>query len=225
MVLIMKMCKKCQVQILDESGICPLCNAVLTTTEEAGRNTYPQVGLSLSRFHMLYRIYLFISIITVVTSVVVNYMFYHGVLWFFASIAAIIYSWTIIRHAIHSRAHVASKIMVQAIAGSALLVVIDSVTGFYGWSVNYVIPQIAIFANVAILVLMMIYKMDRRNYLLYQMSMALLGFIPMILLLTRVATRPLASIVSIILSSLILLGTIIFGDKTVQSELIRRFHI
>ncbi|MBN2222771.1 MAG: hypothetical protein JW708_11235 [Vallitaleaceae bacterium] len=221
----MKTCKKCQVQILDETGVCPLCNAVIAPDGEAGSNRYPKVGLSLSRFHMLYRIYLFISVITIVTSIIVNYMFYHGVLWFFASIAAIIYSWTIIRHAIRSHAHVASKIMVQAIAGSALIVVIDSVTGFYGWSVNYVIPQIAIFANVAILVLMMIYRMDRRNYLMYQMSMALLGFIPLILLLTRVATRPLASVISIILSSLILLGTVIFGDKTVQSELIRRFHI
>jgi hypothetical protein len=45
------------------------------------------------------------------------------------------------------------------------------------------------------------------------------------LILGDVVTRPLASFVSIAISAVILLGTVIFGDKTVKSELIRRFHV
>ena len=102
---------------------------------------------------------------------------------------------------------------------------IDRLTGFDGWSVNYVIPQILILANVGIFILMMINRMVLREFLFYQLAMTIIGFIPIGLILSDIVTRPLTSFVSIIISAVILLGTIIFGDKTVKSELIRRFHV
>ena len=36
----MSKCKNCNVEILDDSQICPLCHSVLEEGEE-GRNTYP----------------------------------------------------------------------------------------------------------------------------------------------------------------------------------------
>lgn len=222
----MKTCKKCQVQVKGETKVCPLCKAVLSgehmDTEE---QRYPNVELSVESYNLINRVFLFISIIIIVVSVVINFLLYHGIIWSFASIGAVLYSQTVLRHAIKNNIHPASKIIVQAISGSLLIVIIDLVIGFQGWSVNYVIPQVAILANLAIFILMMINRMDWRNYMLYQLSMSILGFIPIILLLTDITTRPLMSYISTITSTLILVGTIVFGDKTVKSELIRRFHI
>ena len=119
----------------------------------------------------------------------------------------------------------ASKIFVQALSGSLFIFFMDRQTGFDGWSVNYIIPQILILANVSIFILMMINRMVLREFLFYQLAMTIIGFIPIFLIIGDVVTRPMASIVSIAISAVILLGTVIFGDKTVKSELIRRFHV
>ena len=222
----MKYCESCKVHCLDSGERCPLCDTPFEhVTEDRLESRYPDLELNPKRYNLIKRIYYFVTIVIVILSLVLDFWIDDEITWSLISLAVVLYSWTVIYHAIQNNKHIASKIFVQAISGSIFIFFIDQLTGFDGWSVNYVMPQILILANVSIFILMMINRMVLREFLLYQLAMTIIGLIPIFLILGDIVTRPLTSIVSIIISVAILLGTIIFGDKTVKSEFIRRFHV
>ncbi len=226
MVPIMKYCKQCKVSCLDHSDRCPLCDAPFDSeTIDTEEPRYPDLDLNPKSYNLVKRIFYFVTAVIVVLSIGLDFWIDDEITWSLISLAVVLYSWTVVYHAIRNNIHIASKIFVQALSGSIFIFFIDRLTGFDGWSVNYVIPQILILANVGIFILMMINRMVLREFLFYQLAMTLIGLIPILLILGDVVTRPLASYVSITISAVILLGTIIFGDKTVKSELIRRFHV
>ena len=168
---------------------------------------------------------LFRSVLVIITSLVVDIWRETLISWSLLSVSVVLYSWTIIYHAIKNNVHIASKILVQAISGGIFILLIDIFFGYEGWSVNYVIPQVFMLANVVIFILMMINRMKWRDYVFYQMVMTLLGIVPIFLILFGWITMPFMGILSVVLSLAILIGTFVFGDKTVKGELIRRFHL
>lgn len=222
----MKRCNRCQMDILDGTMTCPLCRTVLDSdADDSKEGLYPKTILKSNQYYLINKIVLFISIIIISTSIIVNTFVYTGEFWSIVTIAAVIYSWTIVRHAVVNGIDLASKIIVQAISASILLVICDIFIGSIGWSVNYIIPQIAILSNIGIFVLLIVSRMDWKRYILHQMAMGFLGFIPIILLLLKFVDRPLMTYISTGISFIIIIFTVIFGDKSLHSELLRRFHI
>lgn len=234
----MKYCNSCKVASLDEIGRCPLCESLLVTLPETeefealshqlsslGEDRYPDVVISKSSYSFVKRIYAFLAILIIGASIAMDILIDSDVSWSIISIAAVLYGWTLIYHAIRTNVHIGSKIFVQAISASIFIVLVDQFTIFEGWSVNYVVPQILTLSNVAIFILMMINRMVWREFVFYQLAMTVIGLVPIALIVFDLVTRPLASIVCIVISTVILLGTVIFGDKTVKCELIRRFHV
>lgn len=225
----MRTCKKCHVEIMDDTHTCPLCKSVLIEVEgqhsDLIANGYPDLAFTSDGFHLLNRIMVFLSIMITLTSIVVNYAFYSGVLWSVISIAIVLYSWTIVRHAIINSFQLASKIMVQCISAAVIVVCIDYVIGYRGWSINYVVPQISIAANISVFVLLIISKLDWKRFVLQILAMGFLGLIPMLLLVFGLVEHPLMSYIASGISVVIVLFTLVFGDKSVKTEIIRRFHI
>ena len=222
----MKYCKQCEVSCLDIGNRCPLCDTPFEQEAQSPQEArYPDLDLSPKSYNIVKRIFYFVTILIVILSFGLDFWVDDEITWSLISLAVVLYSWTVVYHAIRNNIHIASKIFVQALSGSLFIFFMDRQTGFDGWSVNYIIPQILILANVSIFILMMINRMVLREFLFYQLAMTIIGFIPIFLIIGDVVTRPMASIVSIAISAVILLGTVIFGDKTVKSELIRRFHV
>ena len=234
----MKYCSSCKIASMDEVGRCPLCEALLVALpEDQGfekiseslshleEERYPDVVISKSSYGLIKRIYAFLAIIIIGASIAMDFLIDTDVSWSIISIAAVLYGWTLIYHAIRTNIHIGSKIFVQAISASIFIVLVDWFTVFEHWSVNYVVPQILMLSNVAIFILMMINRMVWREFVFYQLAVSVIGLVPIGLIVFDVVTRPLSSIVCIVVSAVILVCTVIFGDKTVKSELIRRFHI
>lgn len=224
----MKTCRKCQLEILDDATVCPLCHGVLKDNdigEKTKANGYPEVVLTTDGYHILNRIMLFVSIIIVSLSIIGNYVLYNGMLWSILSIVIVLYSFTILRHAIINGIQLASKIMVQAVSSSVIVVLVDVIIGYNGWSINYIVPQIMIVANIGIFVLLIISKLDWNRFIWQLIGMGILGLIPLLLWIIGIVKRPLMSIIAASISILIVLFTVIFGDKSVKNEMIRRFHI
>lgn len=221
----MKTCNRCQVQVLDDTKICPLCKSVLADDDGVkGESTYPDIEVNIRSFTIFKRIILFLSIVAGIVSILVNYFWYTGVLWSLITTAAIMYFWAAVIFAVKNHANLASKILVQAISASALLVVIDYVIGYTGWAVNYVVPNILSLANIATLIIIIVNRMDWHDYVIYQIMIGLLGFVPVILYAVGVIHYPIIPIICAGISLASLAGTFIFGEKTVKSELKRRFH-
>lgn len=221
----MKTCKRCKVTVRDNSSICPLCRAVLADSgSNASAGTYPHIAVGPHKYDMIKRIFLFISIISAVGSVVTNYLTYNGIMWSAITIAAIIYFWIIMTYSIKRNINIASQILLQLLCISVITVIMDNSVGYTGWSVNHVIPEIIILANISLLIIIFINRMYWHTYVLYQIVMAVTGLIPGVLFICGMIKELLPTVVATITSFLVLLITIIFADKSIKGELKRRFH-
>ncbi|WP_343823407.1 DUF6320 domain-containing protein [Clostridium subterminale] len=222
----MKRCRRCQVNILDETHTCPLCRRVLEYDEMNVESTrmYPNVEYDIGKYKKIKRIFLFILTVVSVVLGFINYITYSGVIWSLIAVVGIIYFAVTVTYSIMNNANLASKILVQTIGAGILVIVIDNVTGYIGWSVNYAIPAMILFANLAIVLLMIVNPMNWQSYFMYQIAITIFSFIPLILFWVKLIDRPFLAILTSGISILILIGTIVFGDRSVKNELIRRFN-
>ena len=60
---------------------------------------------------------------------------------------------------------------------------------------------------------------------MYQIAITIFSFIPVILWAAGLVTRPLMTLVTVVVTVLILFVTIKWGDRSVKTELKRRFHL
>ncbi|MFA9377632.1 MAG: DUF6320 domain-containing protein [Lachnotalea sp.] len=222
----MKRCNNCNVEIIEEISVCPLCQHGLETiSQEKKRAMYPNIEFDNHKFILIIRLFIFISIILSFGLVTINIATYSGVWWSLIAIGAIVYFWITVRYSIQNNTNYAAKILVQTIAGMGFSLLIDIVIGYQGWSINYVIPAIILIAYVAVVILMIVNFMNWQSYILFQITLVTFSIILMGLYLLHIITEPILSFVTVGITLVILVGTIVFGDKKAKTELIRRFHI
>jgi uncharacterized Tic20 family protein len=77
----------------------------------------------------------------------------------------------------------------------------------------------------AINVIMLKLKHQFRDYLLYQISLCVIGFVPLVLVLSGVAQPIYPSIIAAACSYLTLIGLVFFKRRVVFSEFRKKFHI
>lgn len=221
---IMAKCKQCNITIRDDTQVCPLCRCV-AEPEDHGITTYPNVRMTQRRLKHLSNICLFCLLLASALLAVLNYEFYNGTLWCLIPIAAMCYGYLVLRYAILSQHGYRSKIGVLVFCGIALVIIIDSVTGFHRWSVNYIFPSGLMLADLIILLLMLINIRAWQSYIILQLAMILLSLTPLVLWRLGVITSPLLSFIALGISFFLFLGTVIIGDRRARVELKRRFHI
>jgi hypothetical protein len=156
----MKKCIRCNVLVDTNRKICPLCFDVLKKTDEEPmkHSRYPEYALVPTKRSIFLRILGFFTILGIIASVLVNIFTYHesGRLWSIIVILALGYLWILIKSTIISQSNVAIRLLVQMFAISAVVIGIDEVTGYSGWSINYIIPFLSMAALMAIILVFLI---------------------------------------------------------------------
>lgn len=223
----MKRCNQCHLEIAESEQICPLCQTVPESdgTAEDTPPLYPPIVFDVQKYHRFLRVFFFILIATGVVLLVVNLMNYHGFFWSGIVLAAILYAVITVGYSIQRNSNPAAKIMVQTLAAELLVVWIDYLIGYEGWSVNYAVPGILLVAECSMLVLQMVNFMNWQSYILFQIEYVVLSAIPMGLYFFHIVTEPLMTFLALGGAILIFTGTMVFGDRKAKDELIRRFHI
>lgn len=220
----MSRCRQCKVEIKDETHVCPLCHCVLEQEGE-NHNTYPDVRPMVKRLMLAGRIYLFAFLVVSVVLLAINYETFHGMWWSGIVIASLAYLYLILRFAIIEDAGYRSKIIVLTICGVLFVVLIDFLTGYEGWSVNYVIPGGILLVDFGIVILMLVNMRNWQSYLLFQIAMILCSLIPLLFWRLAIITKPLLSWIAFGVSVFLFLGSYIIGDRRAKTELRRRFHV
>lgn len=222
----MKKCKACGVQVLDHTATCPLCNRILVEEGEKteGTKMYPDVQFDQKIFRGIERSFCFLMGLVAVICVIVNLLTYTDFLWSIIVVVAICYLITTVSYSVAHHANPAAKIVVETIGAGILVSVIDHVVGYQGWSVDYAIPGLILVADFAIVVLMIVNRMNWYSYILYQGFIAVLSVVPIILYLIGIVEHPVVGILASVVSLVIILASVTFGDRNGKNELMRRFH-
>lgn len=222
----MRVCKKCRVEVLDDTSVCPLCSSVLEITGKHPDNTgYPDVKAVSRKLNFVVRLYSFLAIITEAALVIINYLFFHGMWWSAISGIGILYCYITLRYSLQ-RNHGYQKVILVQVVGAVLLVIAaDNIVGYQGWSVNYVLPGAVLLLEGTIAILMVVNVSNWQSYMLMQILTVLVSGACMLLWKFGVITNPVLAFTAMAVSLCMFLGTLIFGDRRAKTELKRRFHV
>lgn len=220
----MSVCKKCNLEILDETERCPLCNSVLEHTIEV-ENMYPNVRVMARKLMLISRIYLFCAIILEVLLVYINVTTESQTWWSVISGLSFLYVYMLIRFAILGKSGYQSKVTMLALIAVLMLVAADFLSGYRGWSVNYALPVIILLVDLSILFLMFFNRRNWQSYMMWQLFMILCSVVSLVFSLIGIATRPFMGELAFTASVLLFVGTVIIGDRRARTELKRRFHV
>lgn len=220
----MSRCKQCNVEILDETERCPLCHSVLEKTVEV-ENMYPNVRMITRRLALLSRIYLFVVILVEALLIYLNVLSDSEMFWSAIPGLAMLYGYLVLRYAILGKSGYKGKTIVLTLIAILMVVAIDFVVGYRGWSVNYALPSAILLVDVGILILMCINRRNWQSYMMWQIFMILCSVVPLVLYAVGIVTAPILAVLAFAFSAALFLGTLIIGDQRARTELRRRFHV
>lgn len=220
----MSRCRQCNIEVLDETARCPLCNTVLDETVEM-ENMYPDIRLKTRKLVLFSRIYLFLAV--VIEMVLIDICMLSDVqsLVYIISGLVLLFGYIVIKYAILGTSGYMAKTVVLTVIAVIMLVAIDFFVGYNGWSVNYVLPSGILLIDAGILALMVINRKNWQSYLMIQIFMVICSVVVVILNVFHIVTKPVVSVMAMNTSVTLLLGTVIIGGRRARVELKRRFHI
>lgn len=220
----MSRCRNCNIEVLDETVRCPLCGSVLEYTEEM-ENMYPNVKIKARKMVLISRIYLFCAILSEAVLWYVNAAVNPEIWWSVIAGLGMLYLYLLLRFAILGQSGYREKTVVLTAIAVLVMVAVDMVTGYRGWSVNYVLPAGIMLMDAGIIVCMVINRRNWQSYLMWQMVMILCSIVPLILAAAGIVTAPFLSNLAFACSLFLFLGSVIIGDRRARVELRRRFHV
>ncbi len=225
----MEVCNACHIQLSGAEQHCPLCGAELAKTEEKpivkAVNHYPNLRRQLARYNWVRRVLLFVTIFGCLFSALVNFLVTPNFWWSLFVVAAAAYGWILIPALLRRSINFARQIVFQVLLTGAAVILVDIITGYKGWSVSYVLPAVLSAGIVATGLMALFNRTSWYQYVFYQALVCVFGFTPLILYLCGLAGSLTMVLLSAGLAMASLILTVLFADKTIKNEFIKRFHI
>lgn len=220
----MRFCSHCNVKIENDIDKCPLCDMDTVKTDDDFEVAYPYIKNSITRGAVL-KLISFILLAFVVASLLINHLVPTENSWAFITVAAIIYAWISVINVLRSATNPASIVLCQLFCGGGLIFLIDFLSGWNRWSVNYVIPFMIIVAALAITLMIVIGSVKFRAYTIYLLAVVASGLFVVILWLCGCSTVEWPSVTSAFMCGLCFITILVFSWRKTKNELEKRFHV
>ena len=219
----MAKCRKCDLEVLDETEVCPLCRSILESTDDV-ENMYPNVRVRIRRWTLASNVYLFLAICLEAVLISVNLLTNAQIWWSLLTGLALLYIYLVLRYAVLGKTGYRSKIIVLTVMTILSAIAVDMVIGYRGWSVDYVLPLGIVLMDAIILGCMFFNRRNWQSYMMWQLLTVLCSLLPMGLYLAEMEHNPYLAFAPLVCSAALFLGTLIIGDRRARTELFRRFH-
>jgi len=174
----------------------------------------------------VFKIFSFLCAVAMVISVAVNVMFTPQSFWSLVAVGGIASLWVALSMGYYKRHNLLKDTMwllVLVTCGSMLW---DVLTGWKGWSVNYVFPAMGIVAIAAMVVITKIQSHIAREYMIYLLMAAVYSsVIPFILLLVGAVHFVYLSVISTAIGILVVIGLMLFRWREFKEEMAKKFHV
>ncbi len=223
----MKRCEHCNVDVNTNHGTCPLCFGTLTeVNNKPGLDPFKEkedVVENKSK-QILFKLFLYLSIIAVGVCVIINLMTEPLPLWSLIVAIGVLYCWVLIYHTIISKRSIFEKLFLQIGIIVGLLFVCEWVSGGEKWMVDYAMPSISMAVMLVLFVLAQTLKYHKGLLAFFIMTF-ILTLISGILLLCKVPTFNLLNIITICAGVTALVGMIMFKGSILKKEFSKKFHV
>jgi hypothetical protein len=224
-------CPECKINISSKTDRCPLCRRELPPAVQDAAEEYPGFEPINKRNKRLARTATIVGALLIGLSVLCNLLWSSGGVWCAAFSACVLYVRGPVLLTFNKRIHLGWKLFAHAVAMPLLLIVANifasrtEMISRATWAISYAMPAIFVGFIVTINIIMLNSQQKRQDYLLYQLSLCVIAFVPLILALCGLAQPVYPSIVAAACSILTIGWLLIFAKKIVSTEFVRKFHI
>lgn len=187
---------------------------------------YPDVSPAMRRIKFVIKLVVFLSVLVESALILINYLTYNGVKWSLITGVVLAYLCFTVIYSFQRYSGYRRKIMWQTVGIMILAILIDIILGFRGWSVEFAIPSAVLAIDLTIFILMLVNAKDFQEYLMMQIFNFVLSILFLVVVLVvHLVDFSLLIIIAAGVTGLMLLATLVFGDKAVLGELTRRFRM
>lgn len=225
-------CPNCKVNISTQTDKCPLCHQALPKTDTKDlKQTYPSYELIKNRRVRWAKGISIASVVVIALSVLFNLLFWNGHLWSVLVSASVLYAWLLGLLTFKRSLFVGIKLLAHAVFLPLLLLIFNAfaddaqVVVNVTWGISYAMPAIFLLFIFVIDALMIEKRHTMQEYILVQLSLCVIGFVPLILVLVGLAEPIYMSIAVAIVAGITVLGLILFARQLIAKEFARKFHI
>ncbi|MFO7636311.1 MAG: DUF6320 domain-containing protein [Clostridia bacterium] len=218
-------CIGCKIEVNNLTENCPICGKHLHDKDPRIRPVYMDVGERERRsVKMVKKAILFIAWVFSLVLLLINLLTYPVFLWSLIPISLVWLVWILVAQPIIKKRITPLMLVLDSLLISGLLLAADYFFTGTGWSITYAVPFILFSACVAASVIIMVNKMTRKKYYLFQMSIALLCMLP---ILARIFFEFILwpSLVAGMYGLVTIIALLVFGDKNLKNEARKRLHI
>lgn len=221
----MKRCEICGVSLTGERKICPLCGQTLdSSVTQEDFEAYPEVPIRLTYRALNWIISLWglvmLAVLVGLKLTVLRRMPYFWPLCFGVAGAHVI-----LLAGVRKWRNLPKSVMYGAVACVFLSLAVDLLTGWRGWSLNFVLPILGGVLESFFFALCLSVRGRHNAYGIYFFLSSLWAAIVLILALTGVITLWLPTLVATLLAVTLMAILTALQGRDFLSELSRRFHI
>jgi hypothetical protein len=148
-----------------------------------------------------------------------------GAWWWLFVAAAVGCMWISLSSAIRRRHNIPKNILWQVVILSLIAVAWDFLTHWRGWSIEYAIPAVCVFAMAAVSGCALFMKQRLEEFMIYLILDGLLGLAPLIFLLLGWLRVIYPSVICVSVSILSLAALFSFAPDELKTELKKRLHL
>ena len=172
-----------------------------------------------------YQIFTFLCIAAAVICGMIDYMMTDGLNWFWFAAAGCACAWTIVSVAYTKRRNILKNEMWQLLLVTVLSIIWDHLTGWRGWSLDFVLPFGALAVLSSMLVIAKVNRLEQEEYLFYLVQASAAGCIPALLVWFGLVHIVYPSVVCAGISMLVLAALFIFQKKDTLAEFRKKLRM
>lgn len=221
----MRRCEDCGVQVAGTRGRCPLCGEPLEKVPGEEREIYPKVPLLRKKYKKLLFPLLLFSIACCVAAGIVNLVFPQTGFWSLIVLCGVLYLWSCLRTAVTKRGNLPKQLFLQTLFLSALLLLLDLLTGWRGWSAGYGVPLLSTASMMALAVYYWGFRWEDHHIVQYVALDLLYSVVSAVLFFTGCAGVLWPSLLCMCMGVGSFLAVVLFRRKVILGQLHRGAHL
>lgn len=217
-------CDHCAIDLPGTPKLCPLCQSKPSGSPDESGNRFPSLpSRRIDRRLLAWMVFGSISVAAI--CVTINLILPAGGWWFLFVLAGIGSLWVEFLIMLKKRDNLPKSILWQVAVVTLIACIWDWLTGFKGWSVDYVLPILCTCAMVSMTLIAKIRRLHIQDYVLYLVIDCILGMVSFVLILTGSVRIVTPSAICFGASVIFLASLLSFEGKALWEEFQRRLHL
>lgn len=203
-------------RILKEQGI---------EAEQAGAE-YPELKETKELEMKVYKIFTFLCIVAIVFMIDLDFSYRPTVRWTLFSAGGVASMWLASTIGFFKRYNLLKNAMWQLVIMTNVSILWDWMTGWRGWSIDFVVPIVSMVILLFMIVVAAVQKWPAKEYMSYLVMASTYGLVlPLLLLVFGAVQLQLPSLIGIAVCFVFLVGILLFKWKEFREEMYKKFHV